>query len=218
MAEMMNGNGTMEKKYYVKDDDDFASKGTAGTALGLGIAGTALGLLNNPNGILGGLFNGGNSTNGCAYTCQDRLNDMEKQHQELFGVYKNQVDTSFSNYKYARDLSDSILAKQNADAFALFQGYTNATSALQKQIDEIKTQNAVLAATRPLQDQLIMNTIALEAERRQAADCGIIQYSNCTYYPVNIANVTTGTEVTPKTLYNPLSCFNAPISNCGCGR
>lgn len=215
MAEMMNGNG-MEKKYYVKDDDDYASKGVAGTALGIGIGALGLNLLQ--NGGLANLFNGGNSTGncGCAYTCQDRLSDMDKQHQELFGVYKNQVDTSFSNYKYTRDMNDTIMAKQNADAFALFQGYTNATAGLQKQIDELKTQNAVLAATRPLQDQLIMNAIALEAERRQAADCGIIGYTNCSFYPVNIANVTTGTDVTPKQLYNPLSCFNAPT--CGCGR
>lgn len=215
MAEMMNGNG-MEKKYYVKDDDDYASKGVAGTALGLGIGSLALNLLQ--NGGLGNLFNGVNNTGncGCAYTCQDRLSDMEKQHQELFGVYKNQVDTSFSNYKYTRDMNDTIMAKQNADAFALFQGYTNATTALQKQIDELKTQNAVLAATRPLQDKIIFDAIALEAERRQAADCGIIGYTNCSFYPVNIANVTTGTDVTPKQLYNPLSCFNAPT--CGCGR
>lgn len=40
---------------------EFASKGVAGTGLGLGIAGTALGLLNNGgNGLLGGLFGGGN--------------------------------------------------------------------------------------------------------------------------------------------------------------
>lgn len=39
---------------------EFASKGVAGSGLGLGIAGTALGLLNNGgNGILGGLFGGG---------------------------------------------------------------------------------------------------------------------------------------------------------------
>lgn len=201
---MMSGNG-MEKKYYYKDEDDYASKGTAGTALGLGIAGTALGLLNNPNGILGGLFNGGN--NGCAYTCQDRISDMEKQHNELFGLYKNQVDTSFSNYKYSRDLSDSILAKQNADAFALYQGYTNATSELQKQIDELKTQNAILAATRPLQDQLIMNAIALEAERRSCADNKIVNYLNSNFYPISVADVTTGTTTTQRLLSNPL---------CGC--
>ena len=204
MAEMMNGNG-MEKKYYVKDDDDYASKGVAGTALGLGIGALGLNLLQ--NGGLANLFNGGNSTGNCgySYTCEDRIKDMEKYNSEMF-----------SNYKYTRDMNDTIMAKQNADAFALFQGYTNATTALQKQIDELKTQNAVLAATRPLQDQLIMNAIALEAERRQAADCGIIGYTNCSFYPVNIANVTTGTDVTPKQLYNPLSCFNAPT--CGCGR
>lgn len=208
MAEMMNGNG-IEKKYYVKDDDDFASKGTAGTALGLGIAGTALGLLNNPNGILSGLFNGGSNTGncGCAYTCQDRLSDMEKQHNELFGLYKNQVDTSFSNYKYSRDLSDSILAKQNADAFALFQGYTNATAGLQKQIDELKTQLAVADAVRPYQDKLLYDAIALEAERRSCADNKIVNYLNSNFYPISVADVTTGTTTTQRLLSNPL---------CGC--
>lgn len=39
---------------------NYASKGVAGSGLGLGIAGTALGLLNNGGGILGGLFGGGN--------------------------------------------------------------------------------------------------------------------------------------------------------------
>lgn len=45
---------------------DYASKGVAGTGLGLGIAGTALALLNNNgcgNGVLGGLFGG----NRCGY-------------------------------------------------------------------------------------------------------------------------------------------------------
>jgi hypothetical protein len=41
-------------------DFNYASKGVAGTGLGLGIAGTALGVLNGGgNGILGGLFGGG---------------------------------------------------------------------------------------------------------------------------------------------------------------
>lgn len=42
---------------------EFASKGVAGTGLGLGIAGTALALLNNGGlGGLGGLLGGGNAT------------------------------------------------------------------------------------------------------------------------------------------------------------
>lgn len=50
----------LERKYIMAE---FASKGVAGSGLGLGIAGTALGLLNNGGnggGILGGLF--GNNT------------------------------------------------------------------------------------------------------------------------------------------------------------
>lgn len=43
---------------------EYASKGVAGSGLGLGIAGTALGLLN--NGGLGGLFNGMNGNCGCS--------------------------------------------------------------------------------------------------------------------------------------------------------
>lgn len=214
MAEMMNGNGMDNKKYIVKDDDDYASKGVAGTALGLGIGALGLNLLQ--NGGLGNLFNNSNASNnnGCQYTCNDRINDLKEEHQEMFGLYKNQVDTSFENYKYSRDLSDAILAKHNADAFALYQGYTTMTASLQKQIDELKTANAVLAATRPLQDQLIYNAIALEAERRQAADCQIVGYTNCHFYPVNIADVTVGTTSTPRTLFNPLNCLNG----CGCGR
>lgn len=48
---------------------EFASKGVAGTGLGLGIAGTALGLLNNNcgNGILGGLFGNNCCHNGARY-------------------------------------------------------------------------------------------------------------------------------------------------------
>lgn len=45
---------------------EFASKGVAGSGLGLGIAGTALGVLNSANsgnGLLGGLFGGGANMN-----------------------------------------------------------------------------------------------------------------------------------------------------------
>lgn len=48
---------------------EFASKGVAGTGLGLGIAGTALGLLNSVgcgNGLLGNII-GGNCCNGARY-------------------------------------------------------------------------------------------------------------------------------------------------------
>lgn len=44
----------------MEHENAYASKGVAGTGLGLGIAGTALGLLNANGGGLGGLFGNGN--------------------------------------------------------------------------------------------------------------------------------------------------------------
>jgi hypothetical protein len=56
---------------------NYASKGVAGSGLGLGIAGTALGLLNNGGGILGGLFGGGN----CACSENMAVNRYELAQQ-----------------------------------------------------------------------------------------------------------------------------------------
>ena len=47
---------------YTPVEHEYASKGVAGSGLGLGIAGTALGLINN-NGGLGGIFGGCNRQN-----------------------------------------------------------------------------------------------------------------------------------------------------------
>lgn len=212
-----SGNGMMEntKKWYVKEDDNnYASKGVAGTALGIGIGALALTLLGR-NGLQNILGNNDTCNNGCNVTCSDRLNDMKEYHNEMFGIYKSQIDADFSNYKYARDLSDSILAKQNQDAFSLYQGYTNQGISLQKEIDEIKTKLAVSEATRPYQDRLLYNAIELERERRECADCSLLNYMNCTFYPVNIADISTATTSTPKALGNPLACVQ---NNCGCGR
>lgn len=49
--------------------------------------------------------------------------------------------------------------------------------------------------------------IALEAERRCCADNKIVNYVNSNFYPISVADVTTGTAVTQRTLSNPL---------CGC--
>lgn len=60
---------------------EFASKGVAGSGLGLGIAGTALGLLNTGGGILGGWGNNcgyGNGLYGNRAVSQFELNQSEK--------------------------------------------------------------------------------------------------------------------------------------------
>lgn len=55
---------------------EFASRGVAGSGLGLGIAGTALGVLNSSNngGLLGGLFGGG---------CQNQVSALQSEISQL---------------------------------------------------------------------------------------------------------------------------------------
>ena len=64
---------------------EFASKGVAGTGLGLGIAGTALGILNgsnNGNGLLGGLF-GGNCNNANTLAGLGAVAELGKKDAEI---------------------------------------------------------------------------------------------------------------------------------------
>ena len=68
---------------------EFASKGVAGSGLGLGIAGTALGILNssnNGNGILGGLFGGGNN---CSENCT--VNRYELAQEQKIANLESQI-------------------------------------------------------------------------------------------------------------------------------
>lgn len=50
--------------------------------------------------------------------------------------------------------------------------------------------------------------IKMEAERRCCADNAIVTYTNATFYPKMVADVTTGTNTTAQSTYNP-------IPNCG---
>lgn len=52
--------------------------------------------------------------------------------------------------------------------------------------------------------------IALEAERRECADCKIVNYVNSTFTPKLITDYTAGTTSAPAEVYNPLKC------GCGC--
>lgn len=57
--------------------------------------------------------------------------------------------------------------------------------------------------------QLVRQDIARERDERKCADNTIVTYTNATFYPKQVADITTGTGTTAQTLYNPLP-------NCGC--
>ena len=111
---------------------DYASKGVAGSGLGLGIAGTALGLLN--NGGLGGLF-GGNCQNVIAEK-DSKIAKLEAEKYsdasniELYKQIKSELKETIANeratYKEFNSLQEKLfkseLEKQSMLAAQGIQG------------------------------------------------------------------------------------------------
>lgn len=176
-----------DKKFY--DKDDFASKSVGGTALGISIGALGLELLRNGglNGLLGNVIGG---------------TQPQSEEQSFFGLYKTM-----------RDADDAMMAKHTADSFALYKGQRDNFDILKAQIDALATKVAVQEAVEPWKSKSIYDAIALEAERRQSGDCSIVGYSNCTFIPQYIADITPATTSTPKVTYNPLNCMRP---TCGC--
>lgn len=73
---------------------DYASKGVAGTGLGLGIAGTALGLLNNNGGlggVLGGVLGGNNSGTMALFSENAQLKAEKYTDKQVANLYEAKV-------------------------------------------------------------------------------------------------------------------------------
>lgn len=161
--------------------------GSAGLAAFLGLnAGNILG----GNGILGGGWNRNGNCN-CADVPVTRYElAMEQQlaakdsRIALLEANTYQDQKSLELYRYI----DGKLNDINATLAA--QAVTNTSF------------NSALAAT----DYKFTQAIALEAERRQCADCKIVNYVNSTFAPKLITDYTAGTTSAPAAVYNPLAC------------
>lgn len=97
---------------------EYASKGVAGSGLGLGIAGTALGLLNNANGgggLLGGLLGGGWNNQAAQMANAAGLNAMAQKDAEIARLKaekysdKSDVEVYAQTRRENQDLGDRIL-------------------------------------------------------------------------------------------------------------
>lgn len=168
--------------------------GSAGLAAFLGLnAGNILG-----NGCGGGLFGGNRNGNGCG--CADQWvtryelamqNEIAAKDSRIALLEANtyQDQKSLELYRYI----DGKLNEINATLAA--QAVTNTAF------------NSALQAT----DYKFSQAIALEAERRECADCKIVNYVNSTFAPKLITDFAAGTTSAPAGVYNPLAC-----GNCGC--
>ena len=187
MSHMVKTSDGYEVKVPSKGATDYAVVGGS-----LGIA-SFLGL--NANNILGGcgggLFGNRNGSCNCADVPVTRY-EMAMEQQlaakdsriALLEANTYQDQKSLELYRYI----DGKLNDINATLAA--QAVTNTSF------------NSALQAT----DYKFTQAIALEAERRQCADCKIVNYVNSTFAPKLITDYTAGTTSAPAAVYNPLAC------------
>lgn len=182
---------------------EFASKATGAAGLTTGVIGTALGALNSGilggNGILGGGWN-----NGMVCSENQLVNRYEAGQAARIAELETEVKLRDSNiytdqkmldlYKYIdgelKDVRGTLCAQavhnqKTADSFDM----------VKQDICCVKNE--------------LYTAIARERDERCCGDNAIVNYTNATFYPKMVADVTTGTETTAQLTYNP-------VGNCGC--
>ena len=181
---------------------EFASRGVGTAGLTTGIIGSALGVLNGGLGnLLGGFGWGGNA---CGHSAP--VSRYELGQESTIGRLQSDIalrdSTIFTDqkmlelYKYIDGELKDIRAVQSA------QAVTNA---------KIEGTFAVLGEQIHAQRNEFMSALNRERDERCCGDNSIVTYSNATFYPKMVADVTVGTTTTAQPTYNPLP-------NCGCCR
>lgn len=207
---------------------EYASKGLAGTALGFGIGGAALGLANGGLGnLLGGL--GQNTRTAAADAAVAATPAMAAIAAAL--AARQQEPTCSENMhvsRYELEREQKLAAKDSEIALLKANTYNdqkmlemygyidgqlkNVREALCKQaVHNQRTEDSFTLARQDIESvrKEALDAVKMEAERRCCGDNSIVTYVNATFYPKQVADVTTGTATTAQTLYDPLP-------KCGC--
>lgn len=205
---------------------EYASKGVAGAGLGTGIAGLSLGVLNSLGGLgaLAGAWNRPAVQNdaitaaltasmlqgrACPAPCGSDCDPVTQREMRLvqeIAAKDSQIALRDANtygdqkalemYKYIdgrfREV-EAVLGKQAVQNQATKDSFQLVQERLDCCCDKMKV------------------ALETEAKERRCADNAIVNYLNQTFYPKEVASITTGTTVTPQRTYNPL-----PACNCDC--
>ena len=162
--------------------------GSLGIASFLGLnAGNILG-----NGCGGGLFGGNwNRSGNC---CDVPVTRYEMAMEQQLAAKDSRIALLEAN---------TYQDQKTLELYRYIDGKLNEIQAnLAAQAVTNTSFNSALAAT----DYKFTQAIALEAERRQCADCKIVNYVNSTFAPKLITDYTAGTTSAPAAVYNPLAC------------
>lgn len=209
---------------------EYASKGLAGTALGFGIGGAAMSLANGGLGnLLGGLGQNNRAaaaevTAAAATPAMAALAAALASRQQEPTCSENMPVTRYDlerEQKLAAKDSEIALLKANTyndgkmlEVYGYIDGQLkDVREALCKQaVHNQRTEDSFALVKQDVESvrKEAMGAIKMEAERRCCGDNALKTYVNATFYPKQVADVTTGTATTAQTLYDPLpKC-------CGC--
>lgn len=137
---------------------EYASKGVAGSGLGLGIAGTALGVLNssaNGNGLLGGLFGGANQNLVSGLQAENGMLRAEKYSD------KNAKEV------YAQSLSDNRRLRD--EAFAYLKPLAEESANNRVELAKLQAELKCCCEKQELREQIVLgkvNELALTTQAK----------------------------------------------------
>ena len=163
--------------------------GSLGTAAFLGVGGG-----NNCNGgLLGNLFGGNRNGNGCG--CGDQwVTRYELGMEQALAAKDSEIALLKSN------------TYQDQKSLELYRYIDGKFNEIQANLAAQAVTNTSFNSAMAAMDYKFTQQVALEAERRQCADCKIVNYVNSTFAPKLITDYTAGTTSAPAAVYNPLAC------------
>ena len=169
---------------------------TLNTVLGaIGSYGALSGGMGGNGGLLGNIFGGNRNGSGAdAY--------VTRYEQAL--IQENAAKDSKIALLEANIFTDSKITETYKELRGMIAGLQEVAA------QQAITNTAVNSAMQAM-DYKFTQQIALEAERRECADCKIVNYANSTFTPKLITGYTAGTDSAPASVYNPLAC-----GQCGC--
>jgi hypothetical protein len=180
-------------------ENKYASKGVAGTALGLGAGALGVELL---RGGLGGILGYGNN---CGMCSDDHtINRYEAALQAHISELETEVKLRDSNI-----YTDSKILEVYKYFDSENKGIRNELAAQAVKNAQIEGTFAVLGEKIASQRNEFMCALNRERDERCCGDNAIVTYANATFYPKMVADITTGTTTTAQNVYNP-------IPTCGC--
>ncbi len=186
---------------------EYASNGKGNLGVTLGAIGTGLGVF---GGGLSNLFGGWGANPAAAAvaagTCSE---NMPVTRYELDREQKLAAKDSEIAMLKANTYND----QKSLEMYAYLDGQLKdiRKSICDQAVHNQRTEDSFVLARQDIASvkSELHREIEMEAERRCCGDNSIVTYANATFYPKQVADVTTGTATTAQTLYNPLP-------KCGC--